>query len=82
VLSAGLESFPFDLVVPLLPTILLVTCRFTRMRSGAGELVGGAASWRSREISAATPSGSRSLASGLNLNLVAVAAARWRKTKG
>jgi hypothetical protein len=34
VVVAGLESFPFDLVVPFLLTILVVTSRFTRMLSG------------------------------------------------
>jgi hypothetical protein len=35
VVAAGLESFPFDLVVPFLLTILVITNRFTRVRSEA-----------------------------------------------
>jgi hypothetical protein len=77
-----MESFPFDLVAPSLPAILPVMSRFARMRSWAGELDGRAVPrWR-REISVATPSGSRSLESGLDLNLASAAAARWRKMKG
>jgi hypothetical protein len=51
------------------------------MHSGVGDLHGGVVSWWRKEISMTNPSGSRSLVSGLDLNLAAMAAGRWRKSK-